>query len=109
MAHTPRPPQGTGLIVVGATVAVMFGDHSEKCFTLPELLSLYEQAGMVVYVVLVIVALVTMYWIVKHCEKLLKQPYTDVEDVREPATASRCLPAYDTNANAALPRFVGCM
>ena len=73
--------QGTALIVIGATVAVSFGDHSEKCFTLSELMELYQQAGMLVYLIIVVALLVVMYLVVKRCEKLLAQPYVDLEDV----------------------------
>lgn len=63
---------GTGMILVGATVAVSFGDHTEKCYNLKQLAGLYANAGVIVYIVVMLIMLAAMYSVVKKCEKMLE-------------------------------------
>lgn len=71
-ALAKRDLVGTALILTGATVAVAFGDHTETCYTLDELMALYARPSVVAYIVVVIATLAFFYWVVKTCEKMLR-------------------------------------
>lgn len=95
------------LIVLGATLAVMFGDKSEACYTLEELLALYNRPAMYVYAALVLSALGVMYFVVKRSEALLKR-FVVWEDVAplldEDDGHSTSVTASNTAANALTSR-----
>ena len=62
---------GTVLILVGATVAVAFGDHDEQCYTMEELMRLYTNPWVIGELILVVMLLVSLYFFSRYCEKLL--------------------------------------
>eukprot|EP00948_MAST-09A_sp_MAST-9A-sp1_P003059 g3059.t1 len=64
---------GTFLILIGAILAVAFGDHDEQCFTLAQLLELYHNPSVIGNFVFVILFLGAFYALSKVCEKTLEE------------------------------------
>jgi magnesium transporter len=64
---------GTVLIVVGATLTVLFGNQKETCLSVDDLLYRYTTGSMVAYIVCVLVVVIVMYLVQRRAEAVLRR------------------------------------
>lgn len=68
--------QGTFLIILGSTLSVAFGNHSEVTYTMAELQDMYIQTGFACYAFVVLALVIFLYVVVKKLQPL-KQELVD--------------------------------
>jgi len=63
---------GTGLMVIGITLACIFAEKGSQCFSLDEIVCLFSQPTFVVYAILCTVTALGLYIFNTHCLKIRK-------------------------------------
>lgn len=61
---------GTALIIVGSIICALFGDHSEKSYDVSTLISFYGQPGFIVYAIICVGSIGSLYYIARLIEPI---------------------------------------
>lgn len=86
---------GTTMILVGSTLAVCFGDHSQNTYTTQELLDFYSQLGFILYAIACVFFIMALYVVVRFAEPLkdeirrVNKQYDAADDAHNDAEADR--------------------
>ena len=72
----------TFLIIGGVVLTAAFADKSAQCFTLETLLRLYTRTEFIVYAVVVVATIVSLYALLRHVRTLRKKGEDTVEYLR---------------------------